>query len=113
MLAALNKLGVAWSITAKLNSKVKAQISRIEEEAWVSIDYPRAGEAQVAETELEMTNPRKRSEKLKVRLVVRRTRLVGHQAELWPDWRYHAFVTNLDLAAVRSRPPPPARRRRR
>ena len=100
MLAALDKLGVAWSITAKLNSKVKAQISGIEEEAWVSIDYPRGGEAQVAETELEMTNPGKRREKLKVRLVVRRTRLVGHQAELWPDWRHHAFVTNLDLAAV-------------
>ena len=28
------------------------------------------------------------------RLVVRRTRLVGAQAELWPDWRYHCFVTN-------------------
>jgi hypothetical protein len=28
------------------------------------------------------------------RLVVRRTRLVGAQAELFPDWRYHAFVTN-------------------
>ena len=28
------------------------------------------------------------------RLIVRRTRLVGAQAELWPDWRYHAFFTN-------------------
>ena len=32
--------------------------------------------------------------------MVRRTRLVGPQAQLWPDWRYHTFVTNLDLAAV-------------
>ena len=47
-----------------------------------------------------MTNPQKRSEKLKVRLVVRRTRLVGPQAEFWPNWRHHAFVTNLDLVAV-------------
>jgi hypothetical protein len=28
------------------------------------------------------------------RLIVRRTRLVGKQAELWPDWRYHCFATN-------------------
>lgn len=28
------------------------------------------------------------------RLVVRRTRLVGAQAELFPDWRYHAFITD-------------------
>jgi tetratricopeptide (TPR) repeat protein len=27
---------------------------------------------------------------------VRRTRLVGSQATLWPDWRYHAFVTDRD-----------------
>ena len=25
---------------------------------------------------------------------MRRTRLVGAQAELWPDWRHHAFLTN-------------------
>ena len=25
---------------------------------------------------------------------MRRTRLVGKQAELWPDWRYHYFATN-------------------
>ena len=28
------------------------------------------------------------------RLVVRRTRLVGAQAELWRDWRHFAFLTN-------------------
>jgi len=31
---------------------------------------------------------------------VRRTRLVGSQAELWPNWRHHAFVTNLDASAT-------------
>ena len=48
MLAGLDQLRVGWSITVRLNSRVKAQISRIEEDAWVSIDYPRSGEAQVA-----------------------------------------------------------------
>jgi len=31
---------------------------------------------------------------------VRRTRLVGLQAQLWPDWRSHAFVTNRTGDAV-------------
>ena len=34
------------------------------------------------------------------RLVVRRTRLVGAQATLWPDWRHFAFLTDLGASAV-------------
>jgi hypothetical protein len=30
---------------------------------------------------------------------VRRTRLVGPQAKLWPDWRHFAFLTDLDGTA--------------
>ena len=100
LLAALDHLGVGWSITCRLNAKVRTLISNIDEDAWTPIDYPRGGEAQVGETVLEMTNPKKRSQKRRVRLVVRRTRLVGSQAQLWPDWRYHAFVTNLNLGAA-------------
>jgi Transposase DDE domain group 1 len=44
---------------------------------------PSGGEAQIAET---TAGGR--------RLLVRRTRLVGPQAELWPDWRYFPFITN-------------------
>ena len=97
LLAALDQLGVGWSITCQLNNKVKALITALDKDAWTSIAYPRGGQAQVAETTMLMTNPRRRSERRRVRLVVRRTRLVGDQAQLWPDWRYHAFVTNLDL----------------
>ena len=100
MLAALDNLGVGWSITCQLNAKVRAQITNIDKDAWVPIAYPEGGQAQVAETVLEMTNPRKRSQKRRVRLVVRRTRLLGSQAELFPDWRHHTFVTNLDLATA-------------
>lgn len=28
------------------------------------------------------------------RLIVRRTRLLGPQTELWPDWRHFCFITN-------------------
>ena len=33
-------------------------------------------------------------ERAKLRLIVRRTRLLGAQGELWPNWRYHCFVTD-------------------
>ena len=55
------------------------------------IDYPDGGEAQIAET---VYGGR--------RLIVRRTRLLGAQAELLPDWRHFAFITNRtdDIAVV-------------
>ena len=31
---------------------------------------------------------------------MRRTRLIGKQAHLSPDWRYHAFVTDRPASAV-------------
>jgi hypothetical protein len=52
--------------------------------AWQPLDdYPEDGEAQIAETSASGR-----------RLIVRRTRLIGPQAELWPDWRYFPFITN-------------------
>lgn len=46
-------------------------------------DYSQDGEAQIAETTAHGR-----------RLIVRRTRLIGPQADLWPDWRYFPFITN-------------------
>ena len=34
------------------------------------------------------------------RLIVRRTRLCGPQATLWPNWRHFAFLTDLEGTAV-------------
>lgn len=89
----LNTLGVGWSITVPLRSHVRAAIEAIPETAWTSIDYTETGIAQAAETLVD-------SPAGLLRLVVRRTRLVGPQATIWPDWRYHAFATNLDLPAA-------------
>jgi hypothetical protein len=75
--------GVRYSITVRQTKPVRAAIAAIPEDAWTPIVYPDGGLAQVAET-------RYRGD----RLVVRRTRLVGEQAELFPNWRYHAFVTD-------------------
>lgn len=80
---------VRFSITVRATKAVVAAIDGIDETAWVDIDYADGGVAQVAETTLAGR-----------RLIVRRTRLVGAQAQLWPDWRHHAFITDLDGDAV-------------
>ncbi len=81
----LEKAGWQYSIGVRMINTVRAAVEAIEEDAWQSIDYPEEGEAQIAET---IYGGR--------RLIVRRTRLLGAQAELWPDWRHFAFITNRD-----------------
>ena len=94
----LRRSGVAWSITVTINAQIRARIEAIDESAWVPIAYPDGGEAQVAEASY-LT--RVRGEERTVRLVVRRTRLTERaQRALWPDWRHHAFVTDVDLPLV-------------
>lgn len=84
LIARLERAGWAYSISVRLQFWVKDAVAAIPETAWQPLeDYSPNGEAQIAETTV--------GEK---RLVVRRTRLVGPQAELWPDWRYFPFLTN-------------------
>ena len=86
----LARRGIEFSIGVKQSKAIRALIDQIPETAWVTIaDYPDTGQAQIAETMLG-----------ELRLIVRRTRLVGDQAELWPDWRYHCFATNRTLPTV-------------
>ena len=101
MIAAIAARNACYSITIPHNAKVKAANEAIGENAWKAIAYTRGGEAQVAETTIEAG---RRGDKLrgddgepaKLRLVTRRSRLLGAQGELWPNWRYHSFVTNRD-----------------
>jgi hypothetical protein len=84
IMARLERAGWTYSIGVRQQPHVKAAITAIPERDWQPLeDYPEEGEAQIAQTMLG-----------RQRLIVRRTRLVGAQAELWPDWRHHAFLTN-------------------
>ena len=85
-IAALEQHGVRYSIGVTQHESVRRAIERIPEQTWQPLDdYPPEGIAEIAEGSL-----------FGRRLVVRRTRLVGAQAELFPDWRYHAFITDRD-----------------
>jgi PII-like signaling protein len=98
LLDTLNRLGVSWSITVIINPRIRACIEAIDESAWQTIVYPDGGEAQVAETTYIAGNY---GNNRSLRLLVRRTRLGDPvQAALWPNWRHHAFITNLDTPSV-------------
>ena len=79
----LQDAGWQYSIGVRMTKHVRASAEQIDEQAWQTIPYPQEGEAQIAET----THGGRR-------LILRRTRLIGAQAQLWPDWRHFAFITN-------------------
>ena len=94
-IAALQRLNVRYTMTVRCATKnIAEMITAIPDEHWQNIAYTDDGEAQVAETTYSTgTGRRQRTH----RLVVRRTRLTGTaQQRLWPDWRHHAFLTDLD-----------------
>jgi hypothetical protein len=79
----LEKAGWQYSIGVRMIKTVRTAVEAIDADAWQRIEYPDDGEAQIAETVYAGR-----------RLIVRRTRLLGAQAELWPDWRHFCFITN-------------------
>jgi Transposase DDE domain group 1 len=90
----LEQAGWQYSIGVRMQKGIREAVQAIAESAWQTIeDYSKDGEAQIAETTYRGR-----------RLIVRRTRLLGSQAQLWPDWRHFAFLTNRteDITIVES-----------
>jgi hypothetical protein len=88
----LDRIGVLFSIGVKQHKHVRELIEQIAEDDWAPVtDYPASGEAQIAETSM-----------WGFRLVVRRVRTLGQQAQLFDTWQHFAFVTNRneDIALV-------------
>jgi Transposase DDE domain group 1 len=80
----LDRQGVLFSIGVKQHKHVREAVEKIPEEQWTPLaDYPETGEAQIAEATL-----------WGFRLVVRRVRTLGQQAQLFDTWQRFAFVTN-------------------
>ncbi len=95
----LNRLNVRYTMAVRTNTKgIAAAIADIAEQTWVEIEYTPDGRAQVAECAY---TTGKGDKAVTRRLIVRRTRLTDTtQLKLWPDWRHHAFLTDLDGTAV-------------
>jgi Transposase DDE domain group 1 len=94
-IATLQRLHVHYTMAVRTGvASIAKLIAAIPDTLWQSIAYTDDGEAQVAETTYTTgTGRRQRTH----RLIVRRTRLTGRaQQRLWPDWRHHAFLTDLD-----------------
>jgi hypothetical protein len=84
LLGRLSTAGAGFSVTIPQRAPVRSAIDAIDDTAWQRIDYS-DGEAQLAECSYRGR-----------RLIVRRVRNHhGPQGQLFPTWRYHAFVTNL------------------
>ena len=114
--------GIWFSVTARMNPKVKAAITSIAEEAWAPIRYPKAiwedddtvpgggywvSDAEVAETDFVAFTGRRKAEHVPCRLVVRRVKRLQpaasddtEQQTLFATYRHHAFITNSTLGVV-------------
>jgi hypothetical protein len=88
-ISTLSRLGVGYTMGVRMVKSVVTAVSAIDEESWTPINYTCEGIAEVAECHYKGR-----------RLVVRRTRLVGRQATLWPEWRHFAFLTDQEGTAV-------------
>jgi hypothetical protein len=84
-IATLERLNVGYTMGVRMVKSVVKAVEAIDESAWSPIDYTDDGEAEVAQCLYQGRC-----------LIVRRTRLVGRQATLWPQWRHFAFVTDLE-----------------
>ena len=117
-IATARRHGACFSVTARMNPAVRAAISRIDDNAWTSIVYPRAvwddderrwiSDAQVAEVEFTAFTGRRKADHLVARLVVRWVKRLSPapaadgsaQAELFSTYRYHALFTDSPLGLV-------------
>ena len=105
---AARKAGAYFSVTVRMDPRVRAAIEAIPADAWTPIRYPRAiwddqlrrwvSDAQVAEASYTAFTSRK-GQAVTARLIVRRVKDLNRQArqgqdELFPIWRYHAVFTD-------------------
>jgi hypothetical protein len=105
---AVRRAGAFFSVTVRMDPKVRAAIAAIPETAWTPVKYPRAvwddqlrrwvSDAEVAEVQYTAFTSKK-GQAITARLIVRRVKDLNRKAaqgqdELFPVWRYHAVFTD-------------------
>ncbi|GAA1024798.1 IS1380 family transposase [Acrocarpospora pleiomorpha] len=116
VIAACRDNHVSFSVTAKMDKKIKAAIVAMPESAWVTIEYPnavfdeRAGrwvsDAEIAEITY-TAFASKKNQAVTARLIVRRVKRLNPrgkngQEELFATWRYHAIFTDSPFTLVQA-----------
>jgi hypothetical protein len=115
VIRACRRGGARFSVTIRVDKKVKRSIEAIPADAWVEIEYPQpvwddeqrrfVSLAEIAETRY--TAFEETPDAVTARLIVRRipdlnkTRVNG-QGELFPVWRYHAAFTDSPFVLVQT-----------
>jgi hypothetical protein len=108
-IAACRRAGAHFSVTVRMDPKIRRVISSIDEGAWVPIKYPNAifdehtgewiSDAEIAEVPYTAFASR-RAHRTEGRLIVRRVRRLNPKAaaqgqgELFAAYRYHAVFTD-------------------
>ena len=105
---AARRAGACFSVTVRMDPKVRAAIAAIPADTWTPIRYPRAvwddqlgcwaSDAEIAEVKYTAFTSRK-GQALTARLIVRRVKDLSPsqpagQGELFTAWRYHAVFTD-------------------
>jgi hypothetical protein len=113
---AVRAAGAFFSVTVRMDPKVKAAIAAIADTAWTPVRYPRAiwddqlrrwvSDAEVAEVPYTAFTSKKGAA-VTARLIVRRVRDLNRKAaegqdELFCAWRYHAVFTDSPFATVQA-----------
>ena len=115
-LGAIRRGGACFSVTVRMDPKIRAAIAAIGQDAWTPIIYPRAiwdedqrrliSDAEVAEVPY-TAFASKKGQAIAARLIVRRAKdlnrkAAGGQDELFTIWRYHALFTDSPFELIQA-----------
>jgi len=115
--AACRRAAAYFSVTVRMDPKIRRAITTIDEDAWVAIKYPNAvfdeetgswiSEAEIAEVPY-TAFASSRAYRTEARLIVRRVRRLNPKAtpqgqhELFATYRYHAVFTDSPFPLVQA-----------
>src|SRR6266699_929578 len=113
---AIRAAGACFSVTVRMDPKIRAAIAATGQDAWTPVTYPRAvwdedqnrliSDAEVAEVPY-TAFASKKGKAITARLIVRRVKdlnrkAAGGQDELFTIWRYHAVFTDSPFEMIQA-----------
>ena len=116
VLGAIRRGGACFSVTVRMDPKIRAAIAAISEDAWTPITYPQAiwdqdqqrliSDAEVAEVPY-TAFASKKGQAITARLIIRRVKDLNRKAaegqdELFTIWRYHALFTDSPFEMIQA-----------